>query len=401
MPAMKTPPSMANLTLRSEGFFLASFLDSWPERLVTNSTSRRIWDTLHKGFMEADAVYGAHNNNHRDLRRETATSIGNVRTTQVNFECNINRSWMDTLARVDENECVIQATLSKLSGSLESLVATLAATTDCHDALLKEISASVQKQGSQLKAQSGILRTITRHNETLDACLLTVEGDLVGVNGNVATFDACLQGLRTTTEATTSALRTDVNNVRARVIPNLRRDLHNELQESTRGLTAAVQAVDTTIQEALARIHTLPPAGVPAASLTPAPVHSPTATAPINDLPVEDPTMRTDNSAGLTAARGVPNNPRIGFLSFRSPDHCSHDSITHGEDPALRYQSHEFHPPPLDMTAASSGAPRGGPKGGPIVSPHARIATGLPGNSEPAVTIWQHWPGPLAVSWWR
>jgi hypothetical protein len=383
--------------------------------------------------MEADTVYGALNDNHRDLRRDTATSIGNVRTTQVNFERNINRSWTDTLARVDENERVIQATLAKLSGSLGSLVTILAATTDRHGALLKEISTSVQKQGSQLEAQSGILRTITRHNETRDARLLNVEGDLVAVNRTVATFDARLQGLRTTTEATTSALRTDVNDVRARVIPDLRRDLHNELQDSTRGLTAAVQAVDTAVQEALARIHA-PPAGVQAASSTPAPVHSPTATdpadalsqqppapapesatapivsrrsnasgsdasgkacvsrcsnasgntspesatVPIDDLPAEDSTVRTDISAGSTAARGVPNNPRVGFPSFWSPDHRSHDSWYHGEhvpcvtpgdDPALRYRSHESRPHPLDTPAASSGAPRGDPKGGPIVSP--------------------------------
>jgi hypothetical protein len=231
-PAMKTPPT-AKLTIHSDGFFLASFLDSWPERLVTDSTSHWTWDTLHKGFMEADAVYGTLNDNQWDLWRETATSIGNIRTTQVNFEHNINQSWMDTLARVDKNERVIQATLEKLSGSLESLVTTLAATTDRHDALLKEVSASVQKQGSQLEAQSGILRTITRHNKTRDAHLQTVEGDLVAVNGTVATFDARLQGLCTTTEATTSALRTNVNNVRARIISDLRRDLHNKLQESS------------------------------------------------------------------------------------------------------------------------------------------------------------------------
>ncbi len=240
----------------------------------------------------------------------------------------------------------------------------MAATTDRHDALLKEIFASVQKQGSQLEAQSGILRTITCHNETHDAHLQTIKGDLVAVNGTVAMFNACLQGLCTTTEVTTAALCTDVNNVRARVIPNLRRDLHNEIQESTRSLTAAVQAVDTAVQEALARIHT-PPARVPAALSTPTPAHSPTATAPtnalsqqppapmpksatthFNDLPVEDLTVRTNNSAGLTAARGVPDNPHVGFPSFSSPDHHSHDSwyhwehtphVTSGNDPALRY----------------------------------------------------------------
>jgi hypothetical protein len=98
---------MANLKIRSDGFFLASFLDSWLERLVTDSTSSWIWDTLQKGFMEADVVYGALNDNQWDLCQETATSIGNVRTTQVNFECNINQSWMDMLARVDKNERII------------------------------------------------------------------------------------------------------------------------------------------------------------------------------------------------------------------------------------------------------------------------------------------------------
>ncbi len=90
--------------------------------------------------------------------------------------------------------------------------------------------------------------------------------------------------------------------------------------------------------------------------------------------------MSTKNSAGLAAAHGVPHNPRIGFPSFWSPNHCSHDSwyhggnaprVTPGNDPALDYRSHESRPPHLDTTAASSGTLRGGPKGGPIISLHA------------------------------
>jgi hypothetical protein len=92
MPAMETPPT-ANSTICSDSFFLASFLDSWLERLVTNSTSHWIWDMLHKGFMEADAVYGTLNDNQRDLRQETATSIGNVRTTQSTLNAISTNGW--------------------------------------------------------------------------------------------------------------------------------------------------------------------------------------------------------------------------------------------------------------------------------------------------------------------
>ena len=75
---------------------------------------------------------------------------------------------------------------------------------------------------TRLENQSNILRTITEHNKSRDAVVLTVEDNLETVWGLVTSFDAHLQGLRTNTETATSALRTDVNNLRACIIPDLR-----------------------------------------------------------------------------------------------------------------------------------------------------------------------------------
>ena len=57
-----------------------------------------------------------------------------------------------------------------------------------HNSTLKGIT-------TRLENHSNILRTITEHNESRDARVLTVEGDLATVRGLVTTFNACLQGL--------------------------------------------------------------------------------------------------------------------------------------------------------------------------------------------------------------
>ncbi len=116
---------------------------------------------------------------------------------------------------------------------------------------MSTIIESSVSQLEQHKSTLNILRTITKHNESGDARVLTVEGDLATVRGLVTTFIACLQGLRTNTEMATSALRTDVNDLWARIIPDLHRDLQTEIQAS---VNTMIQGIDITIQETLVRL---------------------------------------------------------------------------------------------------------------------------------------------------
>jgi hypothetical protein len=122
------------------------------------------------------------------------------------------------------------ATLTKMSGIVDSSVSQLAR----HDSTLQGITHRLEKH-------SDIIRTITAHNESRDAHVLTVEGDLATNHGSIDTFDtridARLQGHRTTTDTAVSVLRTDVTDIRARIIPDLRRDL--------------LQGIDTSVKEAL------------------------------------------------------------------------------------------------------------------------------------------------------
>jgi hypothetical protein len=83
---------------------------------------------------------------------------------------------------------------------------------------LEEINTRVQRQ-------SGILNTITCNNDERDARMKAMECCL-------ADGDARLTGLCTTTEATMSSLRTDINNIHARLIPDLRRNIKHEFSEA-------------------------------------------------------------------------------------------------------------------------------------------------------------------------
>jgi hypothetical protein len=89
--------------------------------------------------------------------------------------------------------------------------------------LVTRMSAELTEISKQVKSQSGILSMITPQNTTRDAHMQDAKGCLVAVNNAVAMFNACLTGICTTTEETTTGLHNDVNDVHAWVISDLRR----------------------------------------------------------------------------------------------------------------------------------------------------------------------------------
>ena len=165
------------------------------------------------------------------------------------------------------------ATLTKMSGIVDSSVLQLAR----HNSTLKSIT-------DRLEKHSDIIHTITAHNESRDAHVLTVESELASVHGSIVTFDARidahLQGHRTTTDTAVSALRTDVTDIRARIIPDLCCDL--------------LQDVDTSIKEALARL--------PDVQTGPSPSRPLPAAA--TDVPLDEIHHATAHADGHTAAGG-------------------------------------------------------------------------------------------------
>jgi len=173
----------------------------------------------------------------------------------------------------------------------------------------------------RLEKHSDIIRTITAHNESRDARVLTVEGDLATVHGSIVTFnarvDARLQGHRTTTDTAVSALRTDVTDIQARIIPDLRRNL--------------LQDIDTSIKEALAQlpvVQTAPsPSRTPPAAATDATldeIHHGTAHADGHTAEGDG-----DRTTDQTVQSPPPGNdarttyPTTHSVNFRSPPHGS------------------------------------------------------------------------------
>jgi len=368
---------------RPDGF-LATFLATWPEEQVTDATSRRIWDSFRQSHSDADAIYSTLDYRQRDIKRANA------------------KFWSTTNARLDESERAVKSTLDSISARFQSSAETLLALEQMSGVIessVSELAAISTRQESsltsifdRLEAQSNILRTITQRNESRDARVLTVEENLATVNESVTSVDAKLRavdaklvGFRATSETTTSTLRLDVNDLRARIIPELRRDLLTEIQASAR---ATAQVIDSTVHEALARLPVESPLrssaataadGVPADSTGTA--HATTDAPPADDMCTTDPGT---NSASVSASggsdnrgSGLPDNPRVGFPQFRSPPRgspaipCRDDAryVTPGDDQAsrlhhdVRSRSGGFRPPPVDTEDM--------PKGGPILSPRA------------------------------
>jgi hypothetical protein len=393
---------------RPDGF-LATFLETWPEDQVTDATSRRIWDSFRQSHSDADAIYSSLDYRHQDLTRANATF------------------WSTTNARLDESERAVKSTLDSISARFQSSAETLLALEQMSGVIessVSELAAISTRQEYSLKSifarledQSNILRTITQRNESRDARVLTVEENLVTVNESVTSVDAKLRavdaklvGFRATSETTTSTLRLDVNDLRARIIPDLRRDLLTEIQASAR---ATAQVIDSTVHEALARLPvestlrssaatadaavpadsagtahaTTAKTGVPLADDMPDSAGTAHATPAKTGVPLADDMRTTDpgtNSASVSASDGSDNRgygisdtQRVGFHQFRSPPRWTSDvpykddtrHVTPGDDRAsrlhhdVRSRSDVFRPPPLDTEDI--------PKGGPIRSPRA------------------------------
>jgi hypothetical protein len=73
-PPPLSSPTTTYASICPDGF-VATFLDSWPELLVTDDTSRQIWDMLYTGFVAADTVYGLLDDQQQVLRRDMDSSI--------------------------------------------------------------------------------------------------------------------------------------------------------------------------------------------------------------------------------------------------------------------------------------------------------------------------------------
>ncbi len=64
--------------------FLTTFLKTWPEELVTDATSRRIWNSFHQSHSDADSVFSTLAYRQSDLYRKTMKLWSNTRTCLYN-----------------------------------------------------------------------------------------------------------------------------------------------------------------------------------------------------------------------------------------------------------------------------------------------------------------------------
>jgi hypothetical protein len=105
LPLPTTVPQ-ADPKIRTQGF-LDTFLDSWPEDLVTDDTSGWIWDAFRQSHSDADLVYSTLEYCLEDNRREGS------------------KFWSDVWARLDDSNRAVKSTLASLNDHLDSSVATL------------------------------------------------------------------------------------------------------------------------------------------------------------------------------------------------------------------------------------------------------------------------------------
>ncbi len=240
----------------------------------------------------------------------------------------------------------------------------------------------LDKITNRVQIQSGILNTITRNNDVRNAHMKDIEGRLTD-------SDACLTGLCNTTEATTSSLRTDINNVRVRLILDLRRNIKCEINEALARIPSTNAAGALPLE---ADDHTRPEgASVPTGEVPPTTMARPhflaqaASTSEANATNASPEAMLTHTPgcqdqlpSGSPTPAGLGGTPtRHGHptswstSSWFPPGNCG-QTVTPGDD----HPSHDQHPPgyrscppPLDAAVAeSSGSHK---LGGPIISPHA------------------------------
>jgi hypothetical protein len=194
--------------------FMATFLASWPEMLITDDSSHWIYDTLCKGFVEADEVYLTLHARQCTLQQDTDSTL---RAHKATTRRELDNTWTTTLGQLDNNNQILRTTAAQI-------LASVASTAHLAKDLLSQ-KTFLEKKNTRVQRQSGILNTITRNNNQCDACMKATEGSL-------ADGDTRLTGLCTTTKATTSSLCTDINNTRACLIPDLRRNIKHEFSKA-------------------------------------------------------------------------------------------------------------------------------------------------------------------------
>ena len=145
---------------------------------------------------------------------------------------------------------------------------------------------------ARLEKHSNIFSTIEMHSATQDTRVQSVESGLTAVQESIDTFDARLdaklQGQCTNTDPEMTALRTDVINIRARLIPDLRWDL--------------LWGIDTSIKEALARLPDVQPATVQTdKSTSHPPPAAGTDVAAAKEVPLDEARYATNHADGHTA----------------------------------------------------------------------------------------------------
>ena len=302
--------------IRPDGF-LATFLETWPEKLVTDATSRWIWNMFCQSHSDADAVY----------------STLNYRLTTT----------LESLSGCLTSLTKMLLALEKLSRVTESLVSLLATITTCHNSVLNAIATCLTNHDTtlttiktRLENQSNILRKITQQNVSRDARVQTVEGDITLVHGSVNTFNAKLLGLRTTTDMSTSTLWAKVNDLRACIIPNLRCDLQMDIQHSANAMAQVIDNLRRDLQmgiqqsaNAMAQVIDDAMAGLtdnrrdlpirpPPADMTAVPVNAHPPPAATTDANVDD-GRAASHACGVSIWLVIVVSPRPPVVSMQVP----------------------------------------------------------------------------------
>ena len=209
-------------------------MEHWPETEVFDDISRRIWTTLHQGAIEADLAYSALDERQSTLQRDLYASVRqhDLTITRATTDCSdtLNAA-LKRLTRAEDN-------LAISIGSLSTLNENMANTFDAQSKTLDEITKGLQRQtdamaeiDKRLQTHSGILSRLTGKAENHDNRLNGVSNSLAFLETRLpqisADTEARVQGVRKVLDTETTSLRTDVMEIRARLIPDLRREVHS------------------------------------------------------------------------------------------------------------------------------------------------------------------------------
>jgi hypothetical protein len=276
----------------SSAGFLASFYATWPESEVFDDTSRRIWDTLHLGFAQADSVYDAHDDRqstlqttldarHKSLQRATKTDFGHLESyvyQSTSITANAVATALQRLDRVDATLVTLLENLTNMKQQLATTNQTVIDGFNEHATTLVGITDGLSSQTAALAALEARLRT---HSGILDQLSRTSEAQSTRLDEVVTRMDS-----------TADTLRNEVAEVRASLIPDL---------------CSKVKMLDATLQAALARLPPLNNPGHKPAS------HSPTDQDASPSATTANPAAASDSPLGGTpTTSAAPHNVRFG-----------------------------------------------------------------------------------------